>query len=53
MREALDALIDDNFFKSAMGEGFIRYYTHIKDAEIDRFQASVSDWEHREYFEMF
>ena len=25
----------------------------IKNAEIERFQAEVSDWEHREYFEMF
>ena len=25
----------------------------IKNAEIERFQADVSDWEQREYFEMF
>jgi len=25
----------------------------IKNAEIERFQAEVSDWEQREYFEMF
>jgi glutamine synthetase len=36
-----------------MGETFIRYYTHIKNAEIDRFQTEVTDWEQREYFEMF
>jgi glutamine synthetase len=28
-------------------------YSHIKNAEIERFQAEVSDWEQREYFEMF
>ena len=33
--------------------GFVDYYVHIKNAEIERFQAEVSDWEHREYFEMF
>ena len=27
--------------------------SHIKNAEIERFQAEVSDWEQREYFEMF
>jgi len=32
---------------------FVDYYVHIKNAEIERFQAEVSDWEHREYFEMF
>ena len=35
------------------GAEFVDYYTHIKNAEIDRFLAEVTDWEHREYFEMF
>jgi glutamine synthetase len=47
------ALHDDPFFRSALGERFVDYYVHIKNAEIERFQAEVSDWEHREYFEMF
>jgi glutamine synthetase len=37
----------------AFGAEFVDYYVHIKNAEIERFQAEVSDWEHREYFEMF
>ena len=37
----------------ALGAEFVDYYVHIKNAEIERFQAEVSDWEHREYFEMF
>ncbi len=53
LREALDALTEGDFFKSAMGEGFVRYYAHIKNAEIDRFQSMVTDWEQREYFEIF
>jgi hypothetical protein len=28
-------------------------YLYIENAELERFQAEVSDWEHREYFEMF
>ena len=40
-------------FRGAFGPEFVDYYVHIKNAEIDRFQAEVSDWEHREYFEMF
>jgi glutamine synthetase len=36
-----------------MGSTMVDYYTHIKLAEIERFQAEVSDWEQREYFEMF
>ena len=53
LREAVDALKDDPFFREALGAGFVDYYVHIKNAEIERFQAEVSDWEQREYFEMF
>ena len=53
LREAVSALNDDPFFRDALGAAFVDYYAHIKNAEIDRFQAEVSDWEHREYFEMF
>ena len=47
------ALKDDPFFREALGAEFVDYYVHIKNAEIERFQAEVSDWEQREYFEMF
>ena len=53
LREAVFALHEDSFFRTALGAEFVDYYVHIKDAEIERFQAEVSDWEHREYFEMF
>jgi glutamine synthetase len=53
LREAVFALQEDNFFRTALGAEFVDYYVHIKSAEIERFQAEVSDWEHREYFEMF
>jgi glutamine synthetase len=53
LREAVFALNDDPFFRGAFGPEFVDYYVHIKNAEIERFQAEVSDWEHREYFEMF
>ena len=53
LREAVFALKDDPFFRQGFGEKFIDYYVFIKNAEIERFQAEVSDWEQREYFEMF
>jgi glutamine synthetase len=53
LRDAVAALKDDPFFREKLGAEFVDYYTHIKNAEIERFQAEVSDWEHREYFEMF
>ena len=53
LSEAVTALKDDPFFREALGAEFVDYYVHIKNAEIERFQAEVSEWEHREYFEMF
>jgi glutamine synthetase len=53
LHEAVSALDTDPFFREALGAGFVDYYVHIKKMEIERFQAEVSDWEHREYFEMF
>jgi glutamine synthetase len=53
LSEALDALQTDGLFRTAMGEGFIDYYIAIKQAEISRYQQEVSEWEQREYFEMF
>jgi glutamine synthetase len=53
LREAVSALKDDPFFREALGAEFVDYYVHIKNAEIERFQAEVSEWEQREYFEMF
>jgi glutamine synthetase len=51
--EALAALKDDRFFRDGLGNAFVDYYLHIKNAEIERFQSEVSEWEQREYFEMF
>jgi glutamine synthetase len=53
LREAVSALNNDPFFREALGAEFVDYYVHIKNAEIERFQAEVSEWEQREYFEMF
>ncbi|MGJ4944238.1 glutamine synthetase family protein [Bradyrhizobium sp. HKCCYLS1011] len=53
LREAVFALQDDPFFREKFGPQFVDYYVHIKSAEIERFQAEVSDWEQREYFELF
>ena len=51
--QALAALRLDECFRAGFGETFIDYYTHIKEAELARFQQEVSEWEQREYFEMF
>jgi len=51
--EALAALRGDACLREGLGAQFVDYYCRIKDAEIARFNLEVSDWEHREYFELF
>ena len=51
--DQLAALRGDAFFRDKLGASFVAYLLTIKDAEIARFQAEVTDWEHREYFEAF
>ena len=38
---------------TGFGNAFVDYYCRIKEAEIARFNLEVSDWEHREYFDLF
>jgi len=51
--EAVAALRDDALYRSAFGEQFIEYVCAMKTSEWTRFLAHVTDWEHREYFEVF
>jgi glutamine synthetase len=53
LQDALDALAESKVFRAGFGDFFIDYYLKLKQAEIDRFNAEVSDWEHREYFSTF
>ncbi len=53
LEEALAALREDACLKGGLGAQFVDYYCRIKEAEIARFNLEVSDWEHREYFDLF
>jgi glutamine synthetase len=53
LEEAVGALKVNEVLKGGFGAGFVDYYCRIKEAEIARFNLEVSDWEHREYFELF
>ncbi|MGA8155331.1 MAG: glutamine synthetase family protein [Rhodoplanes sp.] len=53
LAEALAALKCNACFREAFGEAFIGYFVQIKEAEIARFDAEVTDWEQREYFDLF
>jgi glutamine synthetase len=39
--------------REGLGAGFVDYYCSIKEAEVARFNLEVSDWEQREYFDLF
>ena len=51
--EALDALRTSELYAYELGKPFVEYMLKIKGAEVARFLSEVTDWEHREYFEMF
>ena len=53
LSEALAELRKDPVLCEGLGRNFIDYYCRIKEAEIARFNLEVSDWEHREYFDLF
>jgi glutamine synthetase len=60
LMEALDALKQSEFFKTAFGADFVAWLVGMKQSEVNRFLAAepeweknpdlVTDWEHREYF---
>ena len=53
LREALAALREDACMAAGLGQDFIAYFCRLKEAELARFDAEVTDWEQREYFEMY
>jgi glutamine synthetase len=52
LEEALGCLKADAWLNQCLGAAFVDYFIRIKQAEIARFNLEVSEWEHREYFEM-
>jgi glutamine synthetase len=65
LAEALDVLESDTYFRRALGDRFIDYLVTLKRSETTRYAAylkdhpdtdassTVTEWEHREYFELF
>ena len=51
--EALLAFRASACYRQALGDGFVDYLSHIKQAEWNRYLGEVSEWEHREYFRLF
>lgn len=65
LEEAVDALKQDTLYRNKMGDLFIdymikmkesdisRYYKFVKENGIDNHESIVTDWEQREYFDLF
>ena len=53
LMDAIAALRDSSFYRQCFGDSFIDYILAVKQCEIDRFLKHVTDWEQREYFEMY
>ncbi|MEW6689337.1 MAG: glutamine synthetase family protein [Pseudomonadota bacterium] len=52
LSEAISCLRQDQILCEGLGSAFVDYYCRIKEAEIARFNLEVSEWEHREYFDL-
>lgn len=44
---------DGAIFRKSMGDAWVDYYLMMKQSEINRFLDHVTDWEQREYFELY
>jgi glutamine synthetase len=51
--QAVEAFATSKLYRSTIGDEFVDYLTTLKRAEWSRFLATVTDWEQREYFELF
>ena len=64
LSDAVGALVEDDFFRKALGSTLVDYLVQMKRAELARYESAItavppaegqdiSDWEMREYFEFF
>ncbi|MBI4695796.1 MAG: glutamine synthetase [Gammaproteobacteria bacterium] len=53
LMEATAALKVNEVYRQGFGSAFVDYILAVKQSEIDRFLQHVTDWEHKEYFEVF
>jgi glutamine synthetase len=50
---ALEALRRGTLLRKAFGSEFIEHYLLIKAAELRRYESHITDWEMKEYFDVF
>src|SRR5947209_6455216 len=52
LNEAIHALAESPWARAALGEDVVEHYLHFFRTEQRKFDAAVTDWERRRYFEM-
>ncbi|MEV6349664.1 glutamine synthetase family protein [Actinoplanes sp. NPDC051851] len=53
LEQAVGHFSGSELLRAEFGEAFVDYLAMIKRHEVSRFNAAVTDWEHREYFEVY
>ena len=53
LEHAIAGLRASPVMRAGFGDDFVNYYARIKDFELARFNAEVTEWEQREYFDLF
>ena len=51
--EALDSLAADAEMQQMLGEEFVQLFTKVKRFELDRFDRHITEWETKEYMEVY
>jgi glutamine synthetase len=51
--DAIAAFEAGTFYRNTLGDEFVTYLSHLKRAEWNRYLATVSEWEDREYSTLF
>ncbi len=52
LNEAIASLEQSSFARTAFGDDVVEHYLHFFGTEQRKFDAAVTDWERRRYFEM-
>jgi len=53
LEAALRLLDESKLMRDGFGDAFVDYFLMIKRAEVARYNSTVTDWEQREYFDLF
>ena len=53
LSEAVELFSTSSTLRAELGDPFVEYLSTIKRHEVARFNAAVTDWEQREYFEVY